>query len=76
MILVSVQYIDLPLSTDSYRNGGFGQQFYNLAEAKLFAQNESSIPTGATSDGGSALCRVYEDGVNVQSWENGANITG
>ena len=76
MILVSVQYIDLPEGLVANYNGGFGMQFYNLDEAKLFAQSESSLPTGSSTSYGSALCRVYNDGVNVQSWENGVNITG
>ena len=76
MVLVSVQYIDAPEQTSYLYNGGFGIQFYNLDEAKLFAQSESSLPAGSSASRGSALCRVYNDGVNVMSWENGINITG
>ena len=76
MILVSVQYMDLPQSANALYNGGFAIQFYNLDEAKLFAQAESARPAGATISNASALCRVYDEGVNVQSWENGVNITG
>jgi hypothetical protein len=74
MIVVSVQYTDLTTSSGSLYNGGFGQHFYNLSEAKTFAESESTpIPGHGTQM--AALCRVYNDGILVEAWENGVNIT-
>ena len=73
MILVSVQYTDLPGSTAEL-NGGFGMHFYNLTEAKAFARSESTPLSGASLRS-SAICRVYNDGVLVEAWENGVDIT-
>ena len=42
MIVVSVQYTDKPDEAVARNNGGFGIHFYNLSEAKLFAQSEST----------------------------------
>ena len=74
MIVVSVQYTDKPDEAVARNNGGFGIHFYNLSEAKLFAQSESTQLSGA-SPRTAAICRVYNDGVLVQAWENGSNIT-
>ena len=71
MILVTVQFID---ADNQRNNGGTSIHFYNLNEAKLFAQNESSIyPTAGGQT--PALCKVYNDGVIVEVWQNGINIT-
>jgi hypothetical protein len=74
MILVSVQYTDNPGVADAIYNGGFGMHFYNLVEAKAFARSEST-PLAAASARTTALCRVYDDGVLVEAWENGVDIT-
>jgi hypothetical protein len=74
MILVSVQFIDTEAQGALY-NGGLAVHFYNLAEAKLFAQNESAQYPG-TNNHARGLCKVYNDGVIVQVWENGQDITG
>ena len=74
MIVVSVQYIDKPQSTSAQYNGGFGIHFYNLVEAKLFARSEST-PLASASPMSSAICRVYSEGVLIEAWENGVNIT-
>jgi len=71
MILVSVQYIDLPDSISANYNGGFGIHFYNLEEAKAFARSESAPIPGTVSNRSAAICRVYNDGVLVEAWENG-----
>ena len=74
MIVVTVQYTDKPQSVNAWYSGGFGIQFFNVAEAKLFARAESASPPDA-SLASSALTRVYNDGVLVEAWENGTNIT-
>jgi len=74
MILVSVQYTDKDASIAANYNGGWGMHFYNLAEAKAFARSESDELPGA-SNRSAAICRVYNDGVLVEAWENGVNIT-
>lgn len=75
MILVTVEFVDLPVTTAASYNGGFGIHFYNLTEAKAFAQSQSQPIAGAQSDRDSSICRVYSDGVMVEAWENGQNIT-
>jgi len=75
MILVTVEFIDLPVSTSASYNGGFGIHFYNLNEAKAFAESQSTPIASASSDRDSSICRVYNDGVLVEAWENGVNIT-
>ena len=74
MILVSVQFTDKPQGGAAIYNGGFGLHFYNLSEAKLFARSESTPLSGASQQS-SAICRVYNDGVLVEAWENGVDIT-
>jgi hypothetical protein len=75
MILVTVEFIDLPVTTSASYNGGFGVHFYNLNEAKLFARSQSEPISGAASDRDSSICRVYNDGILVEAWENGQDIT-
>jgi len=74
MILVSVQYTDSPQLTEAFYNGGFVMHFYNLDEAKLFARSEST-PLAAAPSRSSALCRVYNDGILIEAWSNGVDIT-
>jgi hypothetical protein len=73
MIVVTVQFIDE--TTVATQNGGTSLQFYNLDEAKLFARYESSIYPGS-SQRTAALCKVYNEGLIVEAWQNGTNITG
>jgi len=72
MIVVTVQYID---GGSNIHNGGTSLHFYNLQEAKLFARNESSEYPGATAPNIASLCKVFDDGIIVEVWENGINIT-
>jgi hypothetical protein len=71
MIVVTVQYTEE--GTANY-NGGTSLQFYNLNEAILFAENESSIYPGTPTQSLS-LCKVFNDGVIVSVWWNGNDIT-
>ena len=71
MIVVSIQFID---ADNQRNNGGTAIHFYNLDEAKLFAENESAVYPGAGGQTPS-LCKVYNEGSIVEVWQNGSNIT-
>lgn len=74
MIVVSVQYTDAPQTQTTIYNGGTSVIFQVISEAKAFAEAEST----ASAYGliyAAALCRVYNDGVVVQAWLNGQNVT-
>jgi len=73
MIIVTVQFTD-GNGAPAYYNGGFGVHFYNLNEAKLFAENESERFPGSAPYS-HALCKVYNNGQIVQVWEDGVDIT-
>lgn len=75
MIVVSVQYVDMPNANSVY-NGGMSVIFQVLAEAKSFAQIESNVPNSYGLSADSALCRVYNNGVMVEAWLDGVNVTG
>jgi len=74
MILVSVQSLDAASGNASH-NGTAVVHFYNLNEAKLFAENESLRYPGSDLNT-EALCKVYNDGEIVQVWQSGTDITG
>jgi len=75
MIVVSVQYIDKPQSTNVFQNGGISVRFQVLAQALAFAETESSVPASYGLASAAALCRVYTNGVMVQAWLDGTNVT-
>ena len=76
MVVVTVQYTDMPNTGNSAYNGGTSVVFQVLAEAKAFAQIESSVPDSYGLVADAALCRVYNSGVMVEAWLNGVNVTG
>lgn len=74
MVVVSVQYTDVAHTSNAYANGGTSVIFQVISEAKLFAETESKASEYLTYS--SALCRVYNNGVMVEAWLNGVNVTG
>ena len=76
MIVVSVQYTDYPQTAATNNNGGAIVVFYVVSEALSFAEIESKSSQYGALVNSAALCRVYNNGVMVQAWLNGVNVTG
>jgi len=73
MIVVTVQFVDA--TSSAQYNGGTSVIFQILAEAKAFAEEESRQLASAPAKS-DTLTKVYNNGVLVQAWYNGTNITG
>lgn len=71
MIIVTVQYVD---ANGGPYNGGTSIHFYNLKEARRFAETESANFPG-TGFNTEAICKVYNDGYIDKVYLAGAMIS-